>query len=429
MKTSLSVGLSLISVISRAWASGETAGVYKFLNCPGESLASSSFRSISEKDALLNLADDWGLSPLYNIEGDAEDYEAISLGKCAQRHSNSTVFVGVSGVEDLDAFLSDKTPLFTIDSAGKGSESFSELREFISDAPTALARLKSDVLKKRRLTAGITIDQPKTETDKFGSVYGQVKSAFKTLAGLFSLQQQQQPFGSSLSELRTAYSGYESVVDSLKGSDLAQDRSVVKQFMQLRYFASNDVQHIPCGSVVSINIDVLDQVLAKFGRSDNYNLALGIVSEALADLIESAKRNSAVDVVLVALPAAPSGDSQHEASGIFKREESTPKSACQATQEQCKEAFGSCSGHGTCTKVGKCWTCVCSATVKKGKTSYWKGNECEKEDISSQFNLLLWTTIFIVIAAIVGVKFLYECGEGRLPGILLAATTQTKKSQ
>lgn len=61
------------------------------------------------------------------------------------------------------------------------------------------------------------------------------------------------------------------------------------------------------------------------------------------DLIESAKMNSAVDVVLVALPAASSGDSQHEASGIFKREESTSKSACQATQEQCKEAFGSIS--------------------------------------------------------------------------------------
>ena len=425
MKSSLSIALPLIASLSSVWASSGPVGVYKFLSCSDESSVAASRRSISEKDALLNLADDWGLSSLYSIEGDTDDYEAISLGKCAHRQSNRTVFVSVSGVEDVDAFLSDETPLFTVESADEDSESFSTLKELIGQAPTTLARLRSDTLKKRRLTSGITIDQPKTETDKFGSVYSQVKTAFKAVAGLFSMQQQQ-PFGASLSELRLTYAEYEDMVHMLEGSELSQDRAAVKQLMQLRHFAANDVQNVPYGSVVSLDVDVLNQVLTKSTQISSYNIAKKLVSESLDTLIGSA-RESDVDVILVTFPRESSD--AIAASGLFKRKEASSTAACQASQEDCKEAFGSCSGHGTCAKVGKCWTCVCSATVKKGKTSYWKGVECEKKDISSQFNLLLWTTIFIVIAAIVGVKFLYDCGEGRLPGILLAATTQTKKSQ
>lgn len=90
------------------------------------------------------------------------------------------------------------------------------------------------------------------------------------------------------------------------------------------------------------------------------------------------------------------------------------------SQEQCEELTNSCSGRGECVKTPNGFKCACKATKKDDYTYYWGGNDCSKRDVSWQFNLLVWTTLGIVFAAVFGVSAMVSVGNSPLPGILNA---------
>lgn len=90
-----------------------------------------------------------------------------------------------------------------------------------------------------------------------------------------------------------------------------------------------------------------------------------------------------------------------------------------STEEECIDQTNSCSKHGKCVKSSTgYYTCRCSATQKDNYTYYWGGNDCSKRDVSSQFSLLIGTTIAIIIAGALSVKLLFNLGSEPLPGIL-----------
>lgn len=108
---------------------------------------------------------------------------------------------------------------------------------------------------------------------------------------------------------------------------------------------------------------------------------------------------------------------------------STP--GCYANQLACIEQTDSCSGHGICTLSGSgssCYRCLCSSTEENDRTTYWTGNSCEKVDYSGPFHLIFWTSIIVILLGVSGIKLLSSCGSEELPGVLQAATMQTKKN-
>lgn len=105
---------------------------------------------------------------------------------------------------------------------------------------------------------------------------------------------------------------------------------------------------------------------------------------------------------------------------------STP--GCYANQLACIEETDSCSGHGICTLAGSCYRCLCSSTEENDRTTHWTGVACEKVDYSAPFHLIFWTCLITILLGVSGIKLLASCGSEELPGVLQAATMQTKKN-
>ena len=116
---------------------------------------------------------------------------------------------------------------------------------------------------------------------------------------------------------------------------------------------------------------------------------------------------------------------------IFAKTDLDGKSGgCFTSEESCKDATNSCSGHGECikSKVSECWSCGCTPTFNKTsqRTTYWAGGDCSKKDISSQANLLLWTGVALLVMIVGGIQLMYSVGNEPLSGVLDAATMLKK---
>jgi len=80
-----------------------------------------------------------------------------------------------------------------------------------------------------------------------------------------------------------------------------------------------------------------------------------------------------------------------------------------------------------------CWTCLCTPSVRQVgdgnglQTTYWAGEQCQKQDISMQFHLFFWFTIALVLTVVVGVKLLWSVGEEEMGGVLGSGVSPVKK--
>ncbi|ORX36615.1 hypothetical protein BD324DRAFT_642285 [Kockovaella imperatae] len=88
--------------------------------------------------------------------------------------------------------------------------------------------------------------------------------------------------------------------------------------------------------------------------------------------------------------------------------------SCYASEDDCKSAT-SCNGRGSCalqskTDNGECWGCKCS--------SGYAGTTCQKNDYSTPFILIVFSTLLLSILAIGSVALLYTVGETKLPSTL-----------
>ncbi|KAI9744421.1 MAG: hypothetical protein M1818_001950 [Claussenomyces sp. TS43310] len=106
-------------------------------------------------------------------------------------------------------------------------------------------------------------------------------------------------------------------------------------------------------------------------------------------------------------------------------------SLCHTSLDLCSTSTGNCSGHGSCylkygTEDNGCFTCGCKKTVNEGKTTYWGGAACAKEDVSSQFWLLAGFSVLLI--GIVGwaIGMMFAIGEEKLPGVIGAGVSGPK---
>ena len=107
---------------------------------------------------------------------------------------------------------------------------------------------------------------------------------------------------------------------------------------------------------------------------------------------------------------------------------------CFPTKTECQSASDACNGHGQCvqgqkTSGGKCFVCACekSRDVKTGKVTYWSGDTCQKQDISSGFVLLVGSAFLLIVLFALAIRLLASVGSENLPQQLASINGHSKK--
>jgi len=106
-------------------------------------------------------------------------------------------------------------------------------------------------------------------------------------------------------------------------------------------------------------------------------------------------------------------------------------SKCFPSGESLKNATNYCNQHGIAVagkKIGfteadapTCWVCKCQSTIdESGKKHYWSGEDCTKEDISSQFFLIVGSSFLLLFVTVASVMLLSRVGSEPLPSTLAA---------
>lgn len=392
--------LMTLLTVTGAVASNNTVAVFK--NTPSDLMIS----AMTQRDAELNLADDFDIASFYEVD-DTNDLSAISM---AHRSSpaDKKLFIVVSGVHYPETLVKEAA---TFEIEEQDDRQTSQFARFLAEAPGKLMEVHPD-FEQLQLSEEISVFSNGASTSREWQ---------KLLASDHKLD-------TMWDDLKNAYSQYDAFNSRKLG--VINDAQFVKEMTQLDFFLSNELPKLPTGSVATVSLNSLIDIYRHSRDSQTYKTCKNM----LGHLLQSALELSDVDTTIVVLPLDQrlvTFKFQQHTRKLSKRSSTPAKkgvASCQLTQEACEDATDSCSGHGSCTQIGKCWTCICSPTVAKGLTTYWAGNSCEKEDISTTFNLLLWTTVVLAFTMAAGVKFMYGCGSGPLPSVLQAATVQTKKS-
>lgn len=381
-------------------AAEQSVAVFKSFHCvQGEGVG-----ELNVDEAIYNLADDANVGYKYVVT-DSMDLDKVAYGRCggegphahvpSAAKASKEVVVVVNGVEfPAQLFQGARQPLYEVDV--ETSNELSQLQSFVRELATSGQKLSSEVT----LMTQASVEGLKAT---WGKYFNTNKSNVERM----------------WEDLKSAF-GDESVLRISKRS-LATPSigEFLNEATQLDYFLTQDVE----GTVVV----TLDSPLKLYKNAkDSYETAM----ESLAELLGKAMAAGNVDVTVVALPVGVQTLKQAPKS---KRDQQLGETlaagaGCFKSQVDCIDSTNSCSSHGLCSNLNGCWQCVCSSSFANEQTTYWTGASCEKVDYSSQFNLLFWTVIVLVGAMVAGVKLMYNAGQEEMPGVLLAATVQTKKT-
>lgn len=388
MKTGL-----LLPIFASLSAAAQLGAVFKNFHCLGEDYET---KALNVEEAIYNLADDASIASKYSIV-DGMDLEMVSYGRCVgkQPSAKKEIIVIVNGVESpVDLFQDRQRPLYQVDI--ESNTNSNKLQSFMKELNSNGEKLSSEVT----LMTQSNISKLKSTWSRYFNLN---KSNVERM----------------WQDLKTAF-GDESVLKISKRSlNTPSIGEFLNEMTQLDYFFKQDVY----GKVIV----TLYSPLKMFKNArDSYETAM----ESLSELLDNNLNSEDIDLTVIVLPVSEQTVKQ---SPKTKRDEVFSNSlssayGCFKSQAACIDSTNSCSSHGLCSNLNGCWQCVCSSTFADEQTTFWTGSSCEKVDYSSQFNLLFWTSLIIIFTLVAGVKLMYQAGEEPMPGVLLAATVQTKKT-
>lgn len=460
--TSLVSALALVNTVTAI----EKGAVFRFDNGCNDG-KDKHIKTIPQTDATLNLAYDFGVSPFYNI-AEVQDLENVMLGNKKEDgndYEKDKLIIIINGVDKPSKFLKeyDVKPVYKV--KFKDDRQSSKFKSFLQKVPEQLSQLKEKAgYQMSSLSNEISI---LSDSNKKVSYLESIWNKYFHFEEDHKLQSMWKNVKESI-----APSNSESILKisiDKRSLDLINDSSFINELTQLDFFLNEELENNVKDGIVIVNIDSLISIFKKTGSTQTYETCKKIISKLLVEKLE--KVGETVTTTLVVLPLDQSLKSvkcekklkshrnpQHKEHhkehhkkdkpqhGERKSHHISPQmlnkrseedifsaekfqGACYKNQLECIESTESCSGHGTCTLVGSCYQCECLPTRDDNKrTTYWTGAACEKVDYSSQFNLLFWTSLVLLVTIVGGIKLLVSCGSEELPGVLKAATVQTKKA-
>ncbi|KAH3669003.1 hypothetical protein OGAPHI_002758 [Ogataea philodendri] len=395
-------------------ATAENAAVYRF-SVPE---SNDDIALLSQKDSIYNLADEFGVSDFFKL-GSLDDPKSLGLGKSTQLddQDKSQLVVIINGVDSPKSFFDQIQPTFEIET--KDDRSSFEFRNFLSEFPSQLMKLDSD-LKLSKLSNQI-------------SILGQ--NIHNVLSETWSRVFHDKEYNSIAEFWRNIVGIYGTSHASRRSLDVINDEQFISELTQLDYLLKNQIQSSE--DTIVINLQSLTSIYKKTGPdSQTYKACKNLLSKLISSQLQNAPN---YDPTVVVMPLQQQTvtfklkEDAREGISLAKRDTSnvfTRSTGCFSSQEDCLISTSTCSGHGICSKVGKCWKCLCSPTKDEttGSTTKWTGGACQKKDVSAEANLFLWTTVALFFVFVAGIKLLVSCGNEELPGVLVAATVPTKKT-
>ncbi|ODV95042.1 hypothetical protein PACTADRAFT_50865 [Pachysolen tannophilus NRRL Y-2460] len=435
----------LSSLVECVNVNSNNIAVFSFPIKENKSSAVGDVPILKDDQAILKLADKFGISDNYNLNYDSLDNLALILGQDeieenVDKIDRTKVILIVNGIDDPSNFFSkekDKIePFFEIKKIDK--KNHKDRHDFVK----FLQEIPSDYENLYDLTPNMLSNQFKILQIEDNSF---LKKNWFNYFGIKNLN--------SNDKLRSIW---ESLKDSfhLENSDssLAKrsidritDESFINELSQLNFLLDNVHNNYNQQDIVIVNLKSITSIFKKTGLNSNtYDMSKRILSNLINKSLN--KNFNKFDSTIIVLPIDQEltdfkeyhkiNEKIKHSSHLKKRSLSSSSSsssssdACFLSEESCLLSTSSCSNHGVCSKVGNCYSCVCSASYNKTtkSTTYWQGFNCSKKDVSVEFNLFLWFTIFMTIALVAGIKLMFSIGNEELPGVLTAATIAKKSN-
>lgn len=383
-------------------------------------------KTVFMKTALLYLADKFGLGDYYNLGSESEPIKFIE----AHRKTESTkpaLLILMKGVDTPSAILGDRTPSFKIDmKRHNSSRCFMKSLFEIFPEQFAKASNTSHIYHLTEEIKYVLTGENQLSGHKQDDLSHDFKDFHHKLPQKWSF-------------MVDSISSKQNVIKELDYSlQLVNDKFYISELMQLLKFSSkytnlNEELKILIPAFVVANLDSLFSLGSKVGYgARTYKVA----KAALVGSIETLRNTFDITVVAFGPEHKQTGDLKdinkrskalNELFSDFSKRESTPDSNCFSDESKCQTSTDNCNEHGACTEVrSMCWQCLCSPSYNKitSRTTKWAGYDCSKKDIAAQSQLLLWTSVALLVTLVGSVKLLLNIGNDSLPGVLEAATSR-----
>ncbi|KAJ6262710.1 hypothetical protein Dda_1266 [Drechslerella dactyloides] len=430
-------------------ASAANAAFYTWPNSPSTD-RSTKPEVLSHLEGRLALASRLGLSQFHQLGTGVNVYKLQNVASTQPRlwtdkqDVDGTVMITVGGVANADGFF-DRSPIFEIENMPEVSEVGRLNRRLESEAEKVMAT-----------------DAKSLYSNSNGGFVDTVSPAHAS--------------GIDLNPNINQWDAFESAVGasdaSLFKSDQSSDVDFFEEYMVLKAIGEKTIEQVKAEkATIFVHLTSLDSIARKDGiKSQKHKLASKLMAVALKDVFAAA---SGYPSIVGLVPPTPKNAKRIESSelvGVFeskhRRKEAplapshTPKFAaepvssvtplkkgkkgnkiarprpgCFESRDVCGNTTNSCNGRGTCMKSStqsNCWSCACNATVikvknKKNKTTYWGGNACQKEDVSTPFLIFVTFAIGMTLAVIWTINQMLDLGGEELPGELSAGVAIVKK--
>lgn len=385
-----------------ASASGHAA-VYELKDTPAHQPIVASVH-----DSTVYLADKFDVSEYYSVGHSDKSVELIKTLHTAKSTKPAAIFI-IKGVDEPTLLESAPDKLSFEINLLKGHHVRKLVHELSEKLPDHYAKAKNSLVT--RVTDEIIMVAPQNGESNA------VKHVFKRLQDDLPRLWNDLLSGNGQTHM--------DLLDS--GLNVLNDKLFISEVLQVGKIADQ------ADGLVVVSFDSLLSLGTKIGyQSATYQLAKRTLMRSIDALSDK------FDVTIVALgpnhKTAGCGKRIQKRSNelakvfsVFSKRGAVSANACFADEEACTAATNGCSGHGACAKVqSDCWQCACKPTFDKklSKTTTWAGADCSKKDIAAQANLLLWTSVALLLTLVGSVKLLYSIDSESLPGVLEAATVK-----
>ncbi|CAM0135524.1 hypothetical protein VKS41_005170 [Umbelopsis sp. WA50703] len=202
-------------------------------------------------------------------------------------------------------------------------------------------------------------------------------------------------------------------------AEVSQVHNTVKDFAIAR---ANSVKRK--ADLLTVHMTSLEGLLISYGpNSEQYKVAQAVLKDLFAKTLipdfEQAYDNN--EYALSTFVLSPTVKSHFQKRAPPSATPSlAPGGTCYEDISTCEDATDKCSGRGSCGAVvgTQCYACTCNSTQ-------FVGEACEIQDISSDFQLLFWTTIALLVILSGALTALYKLGSNtEAPPIIQVPTKQ-----
>ncbi|KAJ3241973.1 hypothetical protein HDU81_008845 [Chytriomyces hyalinus] len=323
-----------------------------------------------------------------------------------------------SSVGNVASYLNHFTELLVSDHSAKRANLIS-VASVCQDSTTSIAGMSRLSLKKENAIASVPDSAPAALKSKFSAV---AASAFSHPQKSFQ-----------------SFFGHVDNVEVLKESNKADRafmiemntiKSLFAEFKSDKAEMLNKAEPGFLSDFWTVSITRISKIHEAHGlESEQYTVATVIFQQVISEMLDAFKAiypDGIVQVLSVA-PIASSVAKRHLFQPSLEKRLAQVNTACPQFFSDCMTLNNNCSNHGMCTQMPNprasnqtCFFCSCytNNTDDNGeliiggsnRKVLWAGPSCAQQDISSEFHLLLWSSVGLIVVLVFVIGLLASVG-------------------